>query len=290
MKLWTRVAVSFLALAFAVGLAASPADAASKKSKKETKKESKKEVKKETRHETRHSSGSKRFITGTNTIGRAGLFFGDTSDVAAVGQVEGSAHLTYWSFGPSGYATTDIGLPVGAHFGVAKNLDLSGAIILNFISVPSVTVPGFGTVGGGSTTNFALDLGGKYRIAGGSKSPDFSIGGDIMVPTQTGGQVIVSPRGVVSYTLESGLLLNGDVAINISSATYASFDGGVGVPVGSNLSIIGEIGANQSGNGGSMLGGGVRADLSGIKLQGLLGIPLNGGGVQLGGGIVLASN
>lgn len=290
MRFWNRLVVAGLALALALSLGASSADAAAKKTSK--KKETKKEApKKETKREVRHSSGaSSKFVSGTNTIGRAGLFYADTADVAAVGQVEGSAHITYQSFGPSGFTTTMLGFPVGAHFGAAKNIDLSAAILLNLVSTPSFT---FGpvTIPGGSSTNFSIDLGGKYRIAGGNKSPDFSIGGDIMIPTYTGGQVIVSPRGVVSYELEGGLLLNGDVAINITNpTTYVSVDAGVGVPLGDKFSAIAEIGANQLGNAGSVLGGGVRADLSGIKLQALLGIPLNGGSVQLGAGIILASN
>jgi hypothetical protein len=283
--------VAGLALTLALSLGAGVADAAPKKSKKkEMKKEA--EMKKAAKKEVRRSSGgSHKFISGTNTLGRAGLFYGDTADVMPLNQVEGSAHLTFQSSGPSGFTTTNFGIPVGAHFGVAKNIDLSAALLLNIISTPSSTVPGLGTVGGGSSTSFGIDVGGKYKIDSGSRNvPDFSVGADIMIPTQAGGQVVVSPRGVVSYVLEGGLLLNADVAINISTVTYVSVDAGVGIPVGREFSVIAEIGANQMGNGGSILGGGVRVDLDGIKLQGGLGIPLNGGGVQILGGVILASN
>ena len=283
-----------LVAGLALSLCVTSADAATKtttKKKAEKKKETKKKETKKTKSyessKPKHQSAAKRFVTGTNTMGRSGLLYGDTSDVASVGQIEGSAHLTYSSNGPSVLSTSDVGLPIGGHFGITDNFELSAAAIFDFLSVSS-SLPGITL--SGSTTNFALDFGGKYRIHTKTDGLNFSLGGDLLIPTNAGGQVVVTPRGTVSYTLAGGLLLNGDMGLHISTATYVSFDAGVGLPVSDKFSIIGEIGANQMGNYGSVLAGGVRAGLSdSFKLQGLLGIPLNGGGVVIGAGIILAS-
>jgi hypothetical protein len=86
------------------------------------------------------------------------------------------------------------------------------------------------------------------------------------------------------------MLLNGDLGLHISTGTYVSVDAGLGYPFSNTFTGIVEIGANQGGNGNSLLSGGVRIGTSdNLKFQALLGIPLNGGGVQLGGGIILSN-
>ena len=284
MKFLNRFMLGSLVLALALSLCAGTADAASKKSKKSTKKEAKKEVKKEKKREARREAASeKHFVTGTNTMGRAGLFYGDTSSVAETGKWEGSLHVTYWSPGYDSFS-----VPLGAHLGIAENFELSGALVLNSVSYPSITFLGT-TIGGGSSTTLGIDLGGKYRIVGKASGMAFSLGGDVYMED---GHTVATPRGTLTFETTSGLLLNGDVGIHISDpTTWVSFDAGVGVPFSNKFAGIVEIGANQLGDSGSVLGGGIRAGLGdNAKVQALLGIPLNGGGVQIGAGIILGSN
>ncbi len=284
MKLFNRLVLLSLAVIFALGLCVSQANADSSTTHKTKKKNA----------DTRASGSSKALknvVTGTNLEGRAGLFYGDTSEVAKVGQWEGTLHATWWS----PYATyNDFSFPLGAHFGAADNVDLSAGVKLNLATSPSVNVPATPFTpaysSGGSTTNFEVLLGGKYKIKGTtSDMPDYSVGGVIYIPT-SGGSVVVMPKGTVTYVLPSGLLLNGDVGIGISTVTYVEVDGGVGFPVSNKITLIGELGANQFGYADSQLGLGARFALGGTtKAQALLGVPLSGGGVLLGAGIILAS-
>ncbi len=293
MKLWSRLILGGLTLALALSLNVVTADAAtSSKKKSSTKKETKKkknEKKKEAKKEARHSSGeSKTFVSGSNTSCRSGLFYGDSSNVADMKKFEGSVNIGF-SSPASGWS--NIPIQFGGQYGIAKNLELSAAGILSITSSPSYTIGPL--TFGGSTSSFALDFGGKYHVAGtNSNSPDFSLGGDVLIPTYTGGQVIFTPRGTITYTTTGGLVLNGDCGVHITNpTTYVSFDAGIGVPVSSKLSVIGEIGANQGGFTASMLAGGVRAALGeNAKLQAQLGIPLNGGGVMVGAGLSIAAN
>ena len=280
-----KLVLGLFALVMTVAFCAGPANAASKKKKTETKKEEKKETKK-SENRSSSSGSSKHYLSGTNTWGRSGLLLGDTSEVAGVGSIEGAAHLTY-SSPASGYSNLDI--PFGGHFGVAENLELSAAGEFLIFDTPSYTFGPF-TIPATSSSSFAIDLGGKYKIKlkGDGPKPDLSVGGDVLIPT-SGGSAIFTPRGTVSYTLNNGMLLNGDLGIHISTGTYVSFDAGVGYPFSNNLTGIAEIGANQAGNGGSELAGGVRVGADQFKFQALLGIPLNGGGVMIGGGVILAS-
>lgn len=283
MKLWSRFVLGSLVLALAFAVCVSPAAAASKKKKKEEKRE--------TKHESSSYEGpSKRYLSGTDLEGRSGLFYGQTSQVAAKNAWEGSLHAT-WQSPASGF--NYFGFPLGAHFGIAENLDLAVGASLNILSIPGITNPFTGqTIGGGTSSNFTIQGGAKYHIAGENRnSPDFSVGGTIYVPTYTGGQVVVMPEGTCTYVIaKNGLLLNGDFGIGISSTTYVKVDGGVGYPFSSKVTGIAEIGANQAGYLGSMFAFGGRFDLGGsTKAQALLGVPLNGGGVLLGAGIILAS-
>ncbi|HVZ80869.1 MAG TPA: hypothetical protein VHE12_08730 [bacterium] len=268
-----KLVLGLFALVMTLAFCAVPANAAtSKKKKKETKKEEKKETKKAESHSM---SAPKHYLSGTNTWGRSGLLFGDTADVAALRTIEGSAHLLY-SSPVSG--VNNFGIPFGGHFGIADNVELSAA---GDLELQSAT--------GYSSSIFLLDLGGKYKFHTKNENLGLALGGDVLIPTSGGGSAIVTPRGVVSYTLPSGMLVNGDMGIHISSATYVSVDAGLGYPFSNNFTGMVEIGANQNGNGGSVLGAGFRAGADQFKFQGLLGIPLNGGGVVIGGGIILAS-
>ncbi len=290
MKFLNRLLLASLAVIFAMSLCVTAATAQTSSSKKKKKAAVAAEIKAEKKAEKK--AERKKIISGTNLDGRAGLFFADTSDVAPVGQWQGSLHAT-WSSPAASF--NSFSFPLGAHYGAAPNVDLSAGVRLDLLSEPSYTIGGYDGIPqqtlGGSSTDFTVLLGGKYKIAANSKDmPDFSVGGIIYIPTYTGGDVVFMPKGTVTYVLPSGLLLNGDFGIGISSATYVECDGGVGFPVSRQVTLIGEIGANQYGNADSQLALGARFDLSGTKLQALLGVPLNGGGVLLGAGIILASN
>lgn len=285
MRLWSRFFVVVTALTLALSLSVAPAQAAKKKKEKE-----KKETKRESKS-TSYEAPRKHYLTGTDLEGRSGLFYGQTSDVAATGAWEGSLHAT-WQSPASGYDY--FGFPIGAHFGIDKDLELSLGARLDVESIPSFTI--FGVTYGGSSSIFTIQGGAKYHIAGeGRNAPDFSVGGTLYVPTYSGGQVVVMPEGTVSYILKNGLLLNGDFGVGISNVSYVKFDGGVAYPFSPKVTGIAEIGANQgtlgaSGYGNSMFAVGGRFALGdSTKAQALLGVPLNGGGVVLGAGIILAS-
>lgn len=288
MKNWNRWilggSIMILALSFCVGTSY----AAQKKKKKAVEEETTTTIE-------RTIQPSKHYLTGANLDGRSGLFYGDTSEVAREGAWEGSAHLTYQSIGYYNSSESLIGIPVGAHFGIAKDFELSAGAQLDIDSFPSYTYrsPYYPftevTVAGGSSTYFTVMGGAKYRFAGDRDMPDFSFGGNIRIPTYTGGQVVVMPEGTVTYTLTNGLLLNGDMGVGISNTTYIKADIGAGYPISEQVTGIAEIGANQAGYTGSVFAFGVRAAISDIKFQGLVGVPLNGGSVLVGGGIILAS-
>jgi hypothetical protein len=220
---------------------------------------------------------SKQYLPGTNLDGRSGLFWGDTSEVAADGQVEGSVHLTYQNSGNEHFSVSNFLIPGGAHFGIAPNFELSAGAQLGIVSFE-----------GGSSTDVLVIGGAKYRFAGDREMPDFSFGGTVRIPT-SGGSIVVMPEGTVTYVLDNGLLLNGDVGIGISEGTYVKADVGAGYPISPQVTGIAEIGANQVGNGGSVFAFGVRAALSEVKLQGMVGVPLSGGGAIIGGGIILGT-
>lgn len=272
-------------MGLALTLALSLGVANAKDAKKGKKKASEKKIVKKD-----ESKPKVAYVSGTNLSSRAGLFFGDTSEVAKVGKWEGSADITYYS--PTAN-WSNVAIPFGFHFGAAENVDVSVGAQLWSLSSPTyvVDVPYIGNVTrGGSSTLFDLMGGAKYRIAGNRETPDFSVGGYLSIPTN-GGNVVFTPEGTVTYILTSGLLLNGDMGIHISNGTFVSCDAGVGYPFSDKLTGIAEIGANQYSYqvGGSFLGAGIRAKLDTVKLQALLGVPLNGGGVLIGGGIILAS-
>jgi hypothetical protein len=274
MRFWNRLVLSALVLALSLSLAVGMADAATSTKKKTTKKV---EKKKEKKREEQRAAGPSKYIEGVNLAGRSGLFYGDTSETVGVGRFAIGAGLTFQAIG-SGNA---LGIPFGGSFGVAKNLDFSIGGNLSLYNPPS-PLP--------SSSAFAIDFGGKYHIATSKTGLDFSLGGDIMIPTNAGGQVVVTPRGTITYVLPSGLLLNGDLGIAISTLTYVTVDLGMALPVGDKLNLIAELGANQGGYLASQLALGLRYKVSPtFNLQGLVGVPLNGGSALVGAGLSIAS-
>lgn len=281
MRLWNGIVAGGFVGALVLCLCTGQADAATKKRVTATK-----------------PAGSayslKQYLSGTNLEGRSGLFWGDTSEVAGEGQIEGSAHMTYQTAGNQSYSISLFTIPVGAHFGLAPDFELSAGAQLGIVSTPSYTIhiPPFPDIvfEGETTTNVLVMGGAKYRFPGNRQMPDFSFGGVVYIPTFEGGQVLVMPQGTVSYMLDMGLFLNGNIGIGISNSTYVMADVGAGYPISNQITGIAEIGANQAGNGGSVFAFGIRAALSDIKLQCLLGIPMNGGNVLIGGGIILGTH
>lgn len=294
MKLWNRLMLVGLVLALAMSLFVTTASAQTSKKKKKTvatavatpvaKKKAVAPVKK--------------IVTGTNLEGRSGLFYGDTSSVAPKDVVEGSIHVIA-ELGTD----TNFLFPVGGHYGLGDNLEVSAGVkpwINSYTTpgTPAIVIGGvtlYPAVAGKTYTNSDLIINGgaKYAIpATNREMPDFSIGGQVYIPTYTGGVFVVQPYGTVTYVLHNGLLLNGEFGIGICSATYVVFDGGVAYPITPKITVIGEIGANQGGFGyaDSELAGGARFDIGGdAKVQALIGVPFNGGGVVLGAGLILAS-
>jgi len=287
MRFWTRVAVSFLALAFAVGLAVTPADAASKKSKKkETKKETKKEVKKE----TRHSSGGKHVISGGNLMGRPGYIFSDTATTLDKGQVMGSAHLTFDSWG------SVFQIPVGVSYGITDKLQLNANT-------------SFYSVTGASGLNF-LNFGGKYGFDTSNRNLGIAAGIDLgfgpLSNTLGTGFFTFDPYGVVTYTLPDGLQLNGKLGLYVQTYSYTvlnyTFSGswsffqldlGMAYPFDSNLTGFAELATNGVVNGGG-LGGtpllvGIRTGKD-VQFQAFGGLDFGAAtGAFIGGGVVLLS-
>jgi hypothetical protein len=264
MRLWNGILAGVLAGALVLCLCAGTANAAAKRKKTVSK-------------PAVYQDSSKQYLSGTNLDGRSGLFFGDTSEVAREGQIEGSVHLTYQSSGNEYFSVNNFTIPGGAHFGIAPDFEISAGAQLGIVSYP-----------GGSTTNVLVIGGAKYRFAWDREMPDFSFGGTVRIPT-SGGSISVMPEGTVTYTLENGLLVNGDVGVGISSGTYVKADIGAGYPISNQITAIAEIGANQAGNGGSIFSFGVRGAISDVKLQGFVGVPLNGGGALIGGGVILGT-
>src|SRR5258708_12729837 len=116
MKLWTRLVVVGLALGLLFSMGAGPANASSK-SKKKAAKEAKKEAKREgKREEGSERSSGKSVIKGANLAGKAGYFFGDTAQSLDKGQIMGSAHFTFDSWG------SVLQIPVGLSYGITDKI------------------------------------------------------------------------------------------------------------------------------------------------------------------------
>jgi hypothetical protein len=293
MKLLNHLMVGSLVLTLSMSLFISTASAETSKKKKKaaTPAQAEKKV------EKKKSAPVKKVISGTNLEGRSGLFYADTSAVAPKNEGEGAIHAT-WTSPYSG--ANNFVIPVGGHLGMGDRFEISGTARLMLQTAPSYTtteylpplyLPQQVTLGGGSSTNFMINAGAKYAIPGENReTPDFSVGGQLYIPTYTGGQVVVMPYGTCTYVLPAGLLLNGQLGIAISSTTYVVLDGGVAYPISPKISLIGELGANNWAflYRDSELALGARfAASENMKVQALLGVPLNGGGVLLGAGLIL---
>ena len=156
MKLWNSVISGGLAVAVILCLCAGPTDAATRRVKA---------------IQTASQYSSKQYLSGTNLEGRSGLFWGDTSEVAREGQIEGSAHMTYQTAGNQYYSMSLFTIPAGAHFGLAPDFELSAGMQLGIFSYP-----------GGSETQVLVNGGAKYRFPGDREMPDFSLGGNVYIP------------------------------------------------------------------------------------------------------------
>jgi hypothetical protein len=274
-----RIAV---ALGLALGLSfASQAQAAAKKSVK--------------------SHSSKSYIEGTTQDGRTGMFFSQTADTSAVGHGKITAAVNYGA--SDGFSVVEIPL-FGINYCVIKNLELGASLPFEIVSVD----------GGDSQSGLgSLTLGGKYVIP--SQKVNFGVGLDIMTGPLSDelGQSSTdfSPKGMVTYTLPSGMVLNGELGfvitgdvtytvphfdpgtmtmttreVSVNADDYIQLKGGVGIPFTPKLTGIAELGVNQFGDSGTAMGFGIRTGTK-TKLQALLAIGLGDGAPDftLGGAV-----
>jgi len=241
-------------------------------------------------------SSSKSYIEGTTQDGRTGMFFSQTADTSAVGHGKITAAVDYGS--SSGYSVLEIPL-FGINYCVVKNLELGASIPFELVSVD----------GGDSQSGLgSLTLGGKYVIP--SQKVNFAVGLDIMVGplSEDLGQSSTdfSPKGMVTYTLPTGMVLNGELGfvitgdqtythvhmdghveeVSYNADDYIQLKGGVGIPFTPKLTGIAELGVNQFGDSGSAMGFGIRTGTK-TKLQALLAIGLGDGAPDftLGGAV-----
>src|SRR5580698_2822903 len=154
MRLWTRLMLAGLALAVALSVVVTPAQAMSKKKKKELKREMKREFRKD-------DSGPKP-IEGANFNGKPGYFFADTAWTPHQGQIMGSAHLTFDTWGNA------LNIPVGVSYGITDKIMVN--VNTAFYSIGGY-VPGSPTYSGLSYLNF----GGKYFIGTVTTTQDLKI-------------------------------------------------------------------------------------------------------------------
>jgi hypothetical protein len=284
MRFLMRMAV-ILALIFAVsGVMANAAETAKKApvkkvAKKEVKK--KKTVKKVIKKKVVKNVvvGESEVLSGANIWGRSGLIFADTAEVGSVGKIQGSGNFVYETIANGGVVM----LPFGANAVVAENLDIFlGGVYssMSFNNDMDIDIP--------SATAFAITGGLKYGVKGSDGSPDFSIGEDLAIPTN-GGNVTATTRGVMSYTVDSKLMLNAAAGFALTGTPYFVCDAGAAYAFNPGLTGIAEIGANQLGYSNSILAAGIRAGKSALSFQGTLGIDISNGMFVGGAGVVLAT-
>jgi hypothetical protein len=280
MKLWSRLVTAVLALAFALSVVASPAQAMSKKKKKEIKREERRE-----RAERPHP------ISGANLNGRPGYFFGDTANTPEKGEIMGAAHIWFDS------AFNGVSIPVGGAFGITDEIQVHAST-------------GFYAAGALSGLNF-LTFGGKYAFKHVAPGLDIAAGLDLAIgPLYVSGESSLDfdPYGIVTYTFEDGLQLNGQLGImiiparsdtitidgftetvNVGGGSYLQFNAGVAKPFDNDLTGIAELAINGQGDGATPLIVGLRTGHD-VQLQAFGGLDLAGQvGVLIGGGVALFS-
>ncbi len=234
----------------------------------------------------------KQFIEGSNLMGQTGLLWAETAKTTPKGKVGGAAHLAIHS----DEFFTVVQVPVGVNFGLSKCLE-AGATA-EFMSVSPDE--GDSTSGLGDLTlngKYQFDTQSDVKVAAGLDVGIGPLSDDLGESTTD-----ITPKGMVTYTLKSGVVLNGtlgfvitggyeytytsyaydpitmsvvsrEVTADVDPDNYIQLGAGVGIPVSPKLSVIGELGLNAYGDEGSILGGGIRTGGK-MPLQAMLGIGL----------------
>ena len=282
MKFWNRLAVAVMALLFAMSLGLGQSLAAEKSKKK--KKEEKHEMMVMKHHES-YTGGP---IEGLNLAGKPGYFISDDASVLRQGQIAGSAHLTFDSWGSA------LQVPFGASFGITDKL---------MVNVNT----SFFTATGESGLNF-LGFGAKYGFGqlGNVKNLNIAAGVDFAVGPLSNslgsGVFSFDPYGVVTYTFVDGLQLNGKLGLEIQTYSFGGFSGsysffqldlGAAYPFDKDLTGIAELATNGvvygTNVGGTPLLVGIRTGHD-VQFQAFGGLDLGGQvGLFVGGGISLFS-
>ena len=283
MKFWTRLVVAGLALAVALSLVVSPAQAATKKKKK--KEEVKREIRREMAAERPHP------ISGANLNGRPGYFFADTANSPEQGEIMGAAHVWFDS------AFNGVSIPFGGAFGITNQIQVHAS-------------SSFYAAGNVSGLNF-LTFGGKYSFKHVAPGLDVAGGLDLSIGPlydSAASGLDFDPYGIVTYTFVDGLQLNGQLGImviparsetitfdgfsetvNVGGGSYVLFNAGAAYPFDRDLTGIAELAVNGQGDGATPLIVGLRTGHD-VQLQAFGGLDLAGQvGVLIGGGIALFS-
>jgi hypothetical protein len=229
------------------------------------------------------SSETKTVMVTSNVYGRPGLLFADTARITAMKKLSMSLHGI---LGSSDWGTS-LDIPFGLSFGVAKNLELDASIGVQMWSPD----------GGDSTSGIGFVMGGlKYGIPGKvGRSPDVAVGGNLRfgpLSEDLGPDgVDIDAYGACSYTIASGLLLNGQFGILFTDGrgrdgdTVIHLNAGMGVPFSSTLTGMFELAMNEQYDGNSSINGGLLfGKKTKVKLFAGIGID-DGPDIIVGGGV-----
>ena len=271
-----KIMISTLAIALSMTLASGVFAATTAK---------KKSAKKSTKKAASYSSENK-VAEGLNVSGRTGLLLSESAQAPEKGKFGLAGHLLFMTSSMSesayGYdvksSTTNIQVPVGVSYGVAKNFELGAS--LDFISASSSYEVNGVEVGDSESTSGLGDLtfGGKYVIEGKNSPVNFGFGADVEIGPLSSdfgdSSTTFIPKGMVTYAKDS-LLLNGNLNLVIPGAegadTFVQVGAGAGLALSPKLTGIAELGLNGFGKEASVLGVGIRT-AGKTKLQALLGI------------------
>ncbi len=292
MKTLNRWMQSGLVLILALGLTLGTANAETKKDSKKKKSEKKKteqkaekkEEKKAEKKAEKKSGPHASLIAGANVNGRPGYFYGDTAAVPDQKQVMAAGSFTFDSAGSM------VSIPFGASYGIANNFQIHASS--TFYSVSGVS----------GLSN--LVFGAKYHFSTKAENLDLAVGCDGMVgPLSNSAYSSFSflPYGVATYTLNSGLQLNGQLGIAIPGSitigpftvtppSYLQLNLGAAYPFSSEWTGIAELNVNGLASGSTPLVGGLRTVTGNVQLQAFGGFDLaTTVGVLVGGSVVLVS-
>jgi hypothetical protein len=265
------------------------------KSKKSAEKSKKSKAAEKTAVVKKSFSENRGIINGVNNVGRPGYIYGDTAFTPNKNQFMGAVGLSFYTPG------SQLSIPVGGAYGVMDNLQVHANT-----SIYSYA----GASGLGS-----LVFGGKYGFKTETDNLLFALGLDFSDGPLSGAGYTafnVDPYGIVTYTLPSGLQLNGQFGImflggysidnplygflpgqaktiSIGGGSYAQLNLGASKVMNDKLTGIAELDINGLSSGSSPLIVGVRGgdDLQWQLFAGLdLATPV---GILIGGSLAVIS-